>query len=471
MHQEVWNNCLRVFKDNLESGTYKAFFEPIKPISVKQNILTIEVPSLFFYEFIEEHYIDLLKTTIRKELGPDAKLEYSVPVGASSVSKKNTVLPSSNGKQNLTNKPVQMPAEMSSIRNPFVIPGLKKLQIDPQLNPEYSFTNFVEGECNRLARSAGLAIAQNLGGTSFNPLFLYGESGLGKTHLAQAIGIMVKEQQPENTVLYVNANKFKTQFTDAIRKNETNNFLHFYQCIDLLIIDDVQEFIGKDATQRMFFEIFNHLHQRGKQLVLTSDKAPVELQGLIDKRLLSRFKWGLSTEIQAPGYATRLAILKQRAYRDGIELPQNVLEYVAKNIVNNVRELEGVLIGLLAQATLNKKSITLELAQETIEKLIKHTKQELTVDYILQVVGDYFHIGEDNILSNTRKREIVQARQVAMYFSKQLTKNSLKSIGMQIGKKDHATVLHAYRTVNNLMDTDKHFKQQIEELEAKLTLS
>jgi chromosomal replication initiator protein len=469
MYQQIWNNCLQVIRDNVESRTFKALFEPIKPINVKQNVLTIEVPTQFFYEFLEEHYIDLLKKTIRKELGPDAKLEYSIPVGRNNNDHhRNTVIPGSNGPRTYVNPPMQVPLE-TSIRNPFVVPGLKKLQINPQLNAEYSFVNFIEGDCNRLARSAGMAVAEKPGGTAFNPLFLYGDSGLGKTHLAQAIGIMVKERMPEKTVLYVNATKFKTQFTDAIRKNDTNNFLHFYQCIDLLIIDDVQEFDHKEATQRTFFDIFNHLHQRGKQLILTSDRPPVGLQGLINERLLSRFKWGLSTELQVPGYQTRLAILKQRAYRDGIELPDDVLEYVAKNIVNNVRELEGVLVGLLAQATLNRKAITLELARSTIDKLIRHTRQEISIDYILQTVSDYFHIEGDNILSNTRKREIVQARQIAMYFSKQLTKTSLKSIGTQLGNRDHATVLHACRTVNNLIETDRRFKSQIEELEGRLT--
>jgi len=467
MHEQIWKNCLRVIKDNLKSETYRAFFEPIKPLSVKQNVLTIEVPTPFFYEYIEEHYVDLLKKVIRKELGPDAKLKYSIPVGQNSGQNRNMVIPGSNGPRNFVNNQVPIPVGESSIRNPFIVPGLKKPEIPSQLNFEYSFTNFVEGECNRFARSAGLAVAEKPGDTAFNPLFIYGESGLGKTHLAQAIGIKVKEMMPEKTVLYVNATKFTTQFTDARLKNDINNFLYFYQCIDVLIIDDVQEFVSKQKTQSTFFEIFNHLHQRRKQLILTSDKPPVELQGIIDERLLSRFKWGLTTELQAPGYQTRLSILKHRAYRDGIELSDDVLEYVAKNIVHNVRELEGVLIGLLAQATINKKAITLELAQSTIEKLTKQSKREPSIDYILQTVADYYQINENNVLSNTRKREIVQARQVAMYFAKHLTKTSLKGIGAYLGKKDHATVLHACRTVNDLMDTDRRFKMQIEELQGK----
>ena len=468
MHQQIWNNCLLVIKDNLKAEQYRAFFEPIKPISIKQNVLTLEVPTPFFYEYIEEHYVDLLKKTIRKELGPDAKLEYSIPMGKNSGNYSNTVIPGSAGTRNLGNPPIQQPVEIP-IRNPFIVPGLKKLDIPSQLNFEYSFANFVEGECNRLARSAGLAVAEKPGGTAFNPLFLYGQSGLGKTHLAQAIGIKVKERMPEKTVLYVNATKFTTQYTDSIKKNEFNNFLHFYQYIDVLIIDDVQEFVSKTSTQNTFFEIFNHLHQGGKQLILTSDKPPVELQGIINERLLSRFKWGLSTELQAPGYKTRLEILKNRAYRDGIKLPDDVLEFVAKNIVNNVRELEGALIGLLAQATLNKKAITFELAESTIEKLIKHTKRELSVDYILQVVSDYFRLDANSVLSKTRKRELVQVRQVAMYFAKNLTNKSYKTIGAQLGKKDHATVLHACRTINDLMETDRRFKMQMEELEGKFS--
>ena len=462
MHQQIWTNCLQIIKDNVKTETYQAFFEPIKAVSIKQNVLTLAVPTEFFMEYIEEHFVDLLKKVIRRELGPDAKLEYSIPVG-----KVKTVIPGNNGKRIFLNPPAQ-PLVESPIP-PYIFPGLKKPDIPPQLNYHYSFANFVEGDCNRLARTVGLAVAEKPGGTAFNPLFLYGGSGLGKTHLAQAIGIQVKEQMPQKTVLYVNATKFTTQYTDAVRKNDTNNFLHFYQYIDVLIIDDVQEFISKTKTQSTFFEIFNHLHQRDKQLILTSDKPPAELQGMIDDRLLSRFKWGLTEELKKPGYKTRLDILKHRAYRDGIELPNDVLEYVAKNIENNVRELEGALVGLLAQATLNKKAITLELAQSTIEKLIKHTRRDISIDYILQTVSDYYRIDESNIQMNTRKREIVQVRMVAMYFAKQLTKMSLKTIGAHIGKKDHATVLHAVNTVNNLIETDRSFKSQIEELEGKFT--
>jgi chromosomal replication initiator protein len=355
----------------------------------------------------------------------------------------------------------------NTIKNPFIIPGIKKMNIDPRLNPEYSFDNFVEGECNRLARSAGFAVANNPGGTAFNPLLIYGESGLGKTHLAQAIGIEIKDKFPDKTVLYVPANRFQTQFVEAIRNNTKNDFLHFYQMIDVLVIDDVHEFAGKEKTQDIFFHIFNHLHQSGKQLILTSDKAPVELQGL-EQRLLSRFKWGLSADLQVPDFETRVAILEQKIYKDGILLPPEVIEYIATHITDNVRELEGALISLLAQSTLNKKEITLNLAKEMIDKLIKNTKREVSIDYIQKVVCNYFDVPVDSLQSKTRKREIVQARQVAMFFSKNLTKSSLATIGLQIGGKDHATVLHACKTVNNLIETDKQFKNQIDEIEKKL---
>ncbi len=473
MHERVWNNCLNVIKDNVPSISFRTWFEPIVPLKLENDILTIQVPSPFFYEYLEEQYIDILRKVIKKELGPDAKLEYNVVMQNNSYSnsKPYTVkFPAKNNRE-IRNTPVAVPLDNSenTIKNPFVIPGLKKLDIDPRLNPENSFDNFIEGECNRLARSAGYAVANNPGGTAFNPLLIYGDSGLGKTHLAQAIGIEVKEHYPDKTVLYVNANKFQTQFVDAIRNNNKNDFLHFYQMIDVLIIDDVHEFAGKEKTQDTFFHIFNHLHQSGKQLILTSDKPPVELQGM-ESRLLSRFKWGLSADLQTPDFETRMAILKKKTYNDGIELPEEVLEYIATHISDNIRELEGALISLLAQSTLNKKEITLDLTKEMIDKLIKSTKREISIDYIQKVVCNYYNIGIDQLQSKTRKREIVQARQVAMFFSKTLTKSSLATIGSQIGGKDHATVLHACKTVNNLIETDKRFRIQVDEIEKKLKM-
>jgi len=443
---------------------------PIVPLKLERNILTIQVPSAFFYEYLEEQYIDILRKTIRKELGVDAMLEYSIVMDNtnSANSKPYTVKLPARDNTNLKSQPVSLPLmNESQIKNPFIIPGIKKVHVNPQLNPEYSFKNFVEGDCNRLARSAGYALANNPGKTAFNPLFLYGGTGLGKTHLAQAIGIEVKARYPEKTVLYVPAYKFVQQFSEATRNNNRNDFLHFYQMIDVLIIDDVHEFAGKEKSQDTFFHIFNHLHQSSKQLILTSDRPPIELTGL-SKRLISRFKWGLSADLQSPDYHTRVAILKQKIYNNGIELSEEVVEYIASNIDSHVRELEGALVTLIAQSTFNKKTITLELSKKIIDKIVKQTKREITIDYIQKVVCDYFEMNVDILQSKTRKREIVQARQIAMFFSKNLTNSSLSTIGSQIGGKDHATVLHAYKTVNNLVETNKEFKSYIGDLEKKL---
>lgn len=467
-HKEVWVNCVRIIKDIVPETTFRTWFEPIVPVKLQDSILTIEVPTAFFYEYLEEHFIDLLRKTLRKNVGPDAKLEYSIKV----VEGTPTIRYPQQSRPELKNRPVSYPnvREEGKVMNPFAIPGLKKLEIDPQLNPDYTFNNFVESDCNRLARSAGLAIAENPGKTAFNPLFLYGSSGLGKTHLAQAIGIETKERHPDKIVLYVNANRFQTQYVDAqVNKNKINDFLHFYQMIDVLIIDDVHDFAGKDRTQNTFFHIFNHLHQSGKQLILTSDKPPVELQGL-EQRLLSRFKWGLSAELQPPSFEARVEILKKKIYNDGIEIDNSVLEFIASKVTTNIRELEGALISLLAQATLNKKAITIELAAQMTNKLVSSVQKEISITEIQKNVGTYFGLTVEAISSKTRKREIVQARQIAMYFCRSLTKSSLASIGAQIGGKDHATVLHACKTVEDLMETDKLFLQHVNEIEKKIRM-
>ena len=471
-HEKVWNSCLSIVKDNVSLQSYKTWFEPILPIKLKDKVLTIQVPSQFFYEWLEEHYITLLKKTIRKELGSEGRLEYSIVMenNYNNSSPYTVKIPTTN-KRALKNAPVSMPLDIGNnpIKNPFIIPGLRKVNVDSNLNPNYSFENFVEGDCNRLARSAGYAVANKPGGTAFNPLLIYGGVGLGKTHLAHAIGIEIKSQFPNKTVLYVSSEKFTHQFIDAVKNNNTNDFIHFYQMIDVLIIDDVQFLAGKQKTQDVFFHIFNHLHQSGKQLVLTSDKPPVEMQGM-EQRLLSRFKWGLSADLQVPDLETRIAILGKKMYSDGIELPKEVVEYLAYSITTNIRELEGALISLIAQSSLNKKSITLELAKQMIDKFVKNTAREVSIDYIQKVVCDYFDLPIELLKSKTRKREVVQARQIAMYFAKKMTKSSLANIGMHCGGKDHATVLHACRTVNNLQETDKTFRGYLDDLDKKLSI-
>ena len=470
---QVWENCLAVIRDNVSLQSFKTWFEPISPIKLANSVLTIQVPSQFFYEWLEEHYITLLRKTIKKELGSEGKLEYSIIMenGLNNPKPYTVRIPGTN-RQALKNEPVSVPIDVNGekgIRNPFIIPGLKKVKIDSQLNPNYSFESFIEGDCNRLARSAGYAVSKNPGGTAFNPLLIYGGVGLGKTHLVHSIGIEIKNNHPSKTVLYVSSEKFTHQFIDAVRNNNQNDFIHFYQMIDVLIIDDVQFFSGKEKTQDVFFHIFNHLHQTGKQLILTSDKAPVELQGM-EQRLLSRFKWGLSADVQNPELETRIAILETKMYNEGLELPKEVVEYLAYSITTNIRELEGALISLLAQSSLNKKAITLELAKQMIDKFVKNTAREVSIDYIQKMVCDYFDLPIELLKSKTRKREVVQARQIAMYFAKKMTKSSLANIGMHCGGKDHATVLHACKTVNNLIDTDKRFRGYVSDLEKKISI-
>ncbi|NKI32574.1 chromosomal replication initiator protein DnaA [Croceivirga thetidis] len=467
----VWKNCLSFIQDNIQPQAFKTWFLPIKPVRLTENALSIEVPSKFFYEWLEEHYVKLLKVALTKELGENAKLIYIIKMenkygNSESITEK---IPSSN-RSAMAPQELDVPVTSKDpeLKNPFVIPGIRNIKIESQLNPNYNFENFLEGDSNRLARSAGMAVANKPGGTSFNPLLVYGGVGLGKTHLAHAIGVEIKDKYPEKTVLYISAEKFTQQYIESVKKNTRNDFIHFYQLIDVLIIDDVQFLSGKSGTQDVFFHIFNHLHQNGKQVILTSDKAPVDMQD-IEQRLLSRFKWGLSAELQVPNYETRVSILKNKLYRDGVEMPDAIVDHVAKNIKTNIRELEGAIISLIAQSSFNKREVTLELAESIVEKFVKNTKREVSIDYIQKVVSDYFDMDVATLQSKTRKRHIVQARQLAMFFSKKYTKASLASIGSQIGKRDHATVLHACKTVDNLAETDKQFRKYIEDLNKKFT--
>ena len=468
----VWKNCLSFIKDNIQPQAYKTWFEPIVAIKLTDHSLSIQVPSKFFYEWLEEHYVKILKVALTKELGDHAKLVYIIKMENTYGNNQpfTEKIPSAN-RSAIKSQQANIPLKNKNpeLKNPFVIPGIRNIKIESQLNPVYSFENFLEGDSNRLARNAGIAVANKPGGTSFNPLLIFGGVGLGKTHLAHAIGVDVKDKYPEKTVLYISAEKFTQQYIESVKKNNRNDFIHFYQIIDVLIIDDVQFLSGKSGTQDVFFHIFNHLHQNGKQVILTSDKAPVDMQD-IEQRLLSRFKWGLSAELQKPDFETRVSIVKNKLYRDGVEMSDEVIDYIAKNIKTNVRELEGAIISLIAQSSFNKKEITIGLAKEIVEKFVKNTKREVSIDYIQKVVSDYFQMDVDTLQSKTRKRHIVQARQLAMFFAKKFTKASLASIGSQIGQRDHATVLHACKTVDNLSSTDKQFRKYVEDLTKKLSV-
>lgn len=470
--ESVWTQCLSFIKDNITPQAFKTWFEPIQAVKLTENALSIQVPSKFFYEWLEEHYVKLLKVALTKELGTDAKLVYVIKMENTYGNKQpfTEKIPSTQ-RTNLKSQEVDVPVKNKSpeLKNPFVIPGIRNVKIESQLNPNYNFENFLEGDSNRLARSAGMAVANKPGGTSFNPLLIFGAVGLGKTHLVHAIGVEIKDKYPEKTVLYISAEKFTQQYIESVKKNNRNDFIHFYQIIDVLIVDDIQLLSGKAGTQDVFFHIFNHLHQNGKQVILTSDKAPVDMID-IEQRLLSRFKWGLSAELQHPNFDTRISIIKNKLFRDGVDMPEEIVEFLANNIKTNIRELEGAIISLIAHSSFNKREITIELAKKIVDNYVKHTKREVSIDYIQKVVSDYFQMDVDTLQSKTRKRHIVQARQLAMFFAKKFTKASLASIGSQIGKRDHATVLHACKTVDNLSSTDKQFRKYVEDLNKKLTL-
>lgn len=468
--QMVWDSCLRIIKKNVSPQSFKTWFEPIKPVQLDSNVLTIQVPNKFFFEWLEEHYVQLLKTSIRQELGERGRLVYHIPENGNPSMPMPPSRATGKPSAEKDNEPVPGVFDAEMIKNPFVIPGIRRIKVEPQLNTHYTFDNFIEGDCNRLARNAGMAIAKKPGGTAFNPLVVFGDVGLGKTHLAQAIGNEIVRNFEHKAVLYVSAEKFTNQIIQAIKNNAVNDFVNFYQMIDVLILDDIQFLSGKQKTQEIFFHIFNQLHQNGKQIILTSDRAPKNLEGIED-RLISRFKWGLSADLQAPDLETRMAILDSKMNHEGVEVSLDVLEFICYNIKNNIRELEGVMISLLAQSTLIRRDIDIELAKEVIRNFVVTLNKEITVESIQQLVAEHFKVQVERLHQETRKRNIVIARQLSMFLAKKLTNKSLKSIGELFGGRDHSTVIYSCKAVQDMMDTDLIFKDTVAELEKKIKMS
>lgn len=462
----VWDNCLKVIRQHTSDQSFKTWFEPVMPYKLAGKKLIIQVPSQFFYEWLEDNYVELLRKALDYSIGPDGQLEYSIVVDRGD--KANNRPPQSVGTTaTIRNNFTPAAQEPHKVKSPFELRDLNALTSDSFLNRSYSFDNFIEGDCNRLARAASYAVAEKPSITSFNPLMIYGGVGLGKTHLVQAIGNYIKNNSLiEKFVLYVSSEKFTSQFINAIKNNSLQDFMSFYMQVDVLIIDDVQFLSGKEKTQETFFHIFNHLHQSGKQIVMTSDRPPRDLEGMED-RLLSRFKWGLTADLQNPDLETRIAIIQKKLQDEQVEIDFEVIEYLAHSIDSNVRELEGVMISLIAQSSLTQKTINLELAKRTLNHIINESEKEVNIDSIIGVVTEHFQVRIADLKSKSRLRNIVIPRQIAMYLAKNLTNLSLKSIGYHFGGRDHSTVIHAIQTVNDLMDTEKDMKNTVTKLTQK----
>lgn len=454
--QLLWDKCLSIIRDNVPEAAFKTWFQPITPLSFDEQKVTIRVPSPFFYEYLEANFVNVLRMAVPKVFGQGVSLNYRVmgeesAADASSAVSARAAAPS--------------PGVSRMIQTPFT--QVAPEELDSQLNRRYTFDNFFEGVTNKLARTAGVAVSNDPGKTTFNPLFIYGPSGVGKTHLCHAIGLRIRQMHPEKRVLYVSAHRFRIQYTDAVIKNTSNDFLNFYQSLDVLILDDIHELVGLNKTQMAFFHIFNNLHQLGKQLVLTADKAPVDMQGL-EERLITRLKWGLTAELGRPDAELRRTILRNKIEAEGLVLSDEVFNYIVDHVTENIRDLEGVLVSLMANSLINNSPVDMAMAQRVVGQTVRVENKELSIEKIQEKVCRFFNLEESLVQTPSRKREIVQARQITMFLAKKYTSASFSRIGKVVGGKDHATVLHACKTVKDQMDINKNFRSTVEAIEETL---
>lgn len=432
-----WNKCLEIIRDNVPEKVFETWFADIKPLKFEDSTLTIQVKSNFVYEFLEGNFVDLLGYTLTKVMGEGTQLMYSV----------------------LTDKENDLSVEVEA-------EGGHGVEWDSMLISRYTFDNYVEGASNRLSRSVAVSVADKPG-RAFNPLFIHGASGVGKTHLVNAIGCKIKELHPELRVLYISAHLFQVQYTNSILQKSFNDFMRYYQSIDVLIIDDIQEIAGLQKTQNAFFHIFNHLHLNGKQLIMTSDRSPAQLKGM-EERLITRFKWGLTAEIEKPDLELRKNILRSKVHKDGLKFPDEVISYIAEHVDASVRDLEGIVVSMMAHSTINNTDIDMALARKIVGDFSDFEKRPVTIESIVKTVADFYGVEVGSINTRSRKREVVQVRQVAMYLAKKYLDISTSKIGLYIGNRDHATVLHACKMVTNLTETDKQFRGELNRIEMLL---
>ncbi|MDP3025396.1 MAG: chromosomal replication initiator protein DnaA [candidate division Zixibacteria bacterium] len=443
-NEKIWQECLSYLSQKIKKQSFNTWLKPTKGVPCEEKVLKVAVPNKFVGEWIEEHYLDLIQEAMEKVTQERMPLSFliSAEIGET-ISRINF---ENHEKKNAT-----------SLKSP------KLNQKNNQFNPRYTFDTFVVGESNQFAHAAALAVAEAPGKTKFNPLYVYGGVGLGKTHLAQAIGHYVREEYQELNVLYATSEEFTNDFINSITKNTTQEFVNYYRNVDLLLLDDIQFFAGKESTQVQFFHTFNALYQSGKQIILTSDRPPKDIKGL-EERLLSRMQWGLVTDIQPPDLETRIAILQKKNESDGVTIPQDVAVFIADNITCNIRELEGALIRLLAYSSLNGKELSVELAREVLKDVMKNRSKEITIKDIRKKVAESFNLSEESLCSKRKTQEIALARQVAMYLTRSLTKASLKTIGLEFGGRDHSTVIHACNLIADNLKKDMEFKLKIDQI-------
>lgn len=456
----LWKECLRIFAKDLKEQEYRTWFEPIRIASYEKPVLTFELPSQYFYEVVSERYGQKIFSVVRKIFGEDTLLKYCLMVDQTNQLTVN--IEPDNKPVAALQKSGRDNAATSAGRN---TPAVAEL--NSQLNPNYTFDNFIEGNSNRLSLTIGHSIAEQPKRDAFNPMFIYGPSGVGKTHLVNAIGLKIKELHPHKRVLYMSAHLFQVQYTDSVRKNTVNDFINFYQTIDVLIIDDVQEFASLNKTQNTFFHIFNHLHQLGRQLIFTSDRPPAALQGM-EERLITRFRWGITAELEKPDQKLRHDILDCKIRREGLNIPAEVVDFVSENVCDSIRDLEGIIISLMAYSVVWDRNIDLPLAEKIVSRTVKMEKKPITIELILEKTCEYFNIKQEDIFTASRKQSIVQVRQIAMYLAQKYTKISSARIGVLIGNRNHATVLHSCKVVEDRIQVDKTFKNKLEEIELLL---
>ena len=463
-HKALWDNCLQLIRQNVTKQIYKTWFEPITFESYNEDEKTVlvQVPSPYVYEYLEQYYVRLMAWALANSFKANVRLTYRLVV-------------------DMENRKTQdfegdRPSEIDSLppttranKAPTTLDAAVPQDLNPQLDPKKTFDNFIEGDSNKLPRTVGMTISQHPGNSTFNPFFVFGPSGCGKTHLINAIGVKAKEMYPRKRVLYVSARLFQVQYTDAVRTNTTNDFINFYQSIDILIVDDIQEWASSPKTLDTFFHIFDHLFRIGKQIILASDRPPVDLAG-VKERLLTRFSCGLIAELEKPNVQLCIDILNSKCRRDGLKIPADVISFVANTANGSVRDLEGVLNSLMAHSIVYNSNIDLHLAERVIKRAVKIDNHPLTIDDILEKVCQHYGVSQQNVYSKSRKRDYVQVRQISMYLAQKYTKMPASRIGQLIGGRDHSTVLHSCNAVEQRLKVDKQFVEDINSIEQSFKL-